>query len=90
MADTNYFVCTLGQAVAVNRTSPHGFETISEFLDHQAQVVPKAPAVGFPIPSKSHGKNWESVVFSMPEHSIMLLMMMLMIRQLSKSLLNAQ
>lgn len=66
MADTNYFVCTLGQAVGVNEKSPPKFETITEFLDHQAQVVPKAPAVGFPVPSRSDDRNWESVVLSMP------------------------
>ncbi|KAL8847300.1 MAG: hypothetical protein Q9221_007645 [Calogaya cf. arnoldii] len=62
MADINYFVCTLGQAVAVNEKSPHGFETITDFLDRQAQIVPNAPAVGFPLPSGNKDKEWDSVV----------------------------
>ncbi|KAI4230808.1 MAG: hypothetical protein LQ349_006014, partial [Xanthoria aureola] len=64
MADTNYFVCTLGQAVGVNQTSPPRFETVTEFLDHQAQVVPNAPAVGFPIPARSDHKSWDIATFT--------------------------
>ncbi|KAL8655714.1 MAG: hypothetical protein Q9226_002937, partial [Calogaya cf. arnoldii] len=64
MADTNYFVCTLGQAAGINAKSPHGFETITDFLDHQAQIVPKAPAVGFPLPSGNKDKEWDSVVYN--------------------------
>ncbi|KAL8873605.1 MAG: hypothetical protein Q9174_000953 [Haloplaca sp. 1 TL-2023] len=50
MADLNYFTCTLGQAVAVNERYPHPYETIIDFLEYQAKVVPDDLAVGFPIP----------------------------------------
>lgn len=49
MADLNYFVCTLGQALEVN-VSPHPYGTINNFLDHQAKVIPDRLAVGFPVP----------------------------------------
>ncbi|KAL8779128.1 MAG: hypothetical protein Q9213_007089 [Squamulea squamosa] len=64
MADTNYFVCTLGQAVKVNEESPHQFGTINEFLDYQAHVVPKSPAVGFPIPSQDDNQEWGYEIFT--------------------------
>ncbi|RMZ73935.1 nonribosomal peptide synthetase [Pyrenophora seminiperda CCB06] len=45
----NYFVCTLGQAAALN-TSPKSYRNISDFISHQARHHPLLPAVGFPIP----------------------------------------
>jgi acyl-coenzyme A synthetase/AMP-(fatty) acid ligase len=46
---TNYFVCTLGQASALTG-KPKPYRTISEFLDLQALHHAFLPAVGFPIP----------------------------------------
>jgi acyl-CoA synthetase (AMP-forming)/AMP-acid ligase II len=49
---TNYFVCTLGQASTLSgKAKP--YHTISEFLDLQAQHHALLPAVGFPIPQQS-------------------------------------
>ena len=45
MADTNYFVCTLGQAARLYQDKP--YTTIPEFIDHQAAEHPDLPAVGF-------------------------------------------
>jgi acyl-CoA synthetase (AMP-forming)/AMP-acid ligase II len=53
----NYFVCTLGQAAALN-TSPKPYRNISEFLSQQAQHHPLLPAVGFPIPRPDQ-QDWE-------------------------------
>ncbi|KAI9807358.1 MAG: hypothetical protein M1833_000101 [Piccolia ochrophora] len=50
MPDTNYFVCTLGEAAVFNALNPHPFSTISDFLDHQARTIPQNPAVGFAKP----------------------------------------
>ncbi|KAI4125879.1 MAG: hypothetical protein LQ338_004023 [Usnochroma carphineum] len=65
MADLNYFVCTLGQAVEVNKKDPHQFKTINEFLDYQARVAPDRLAVGFPVPAiaRENGQ-WESLILS--------------------------
>ncbi|KAI4136432.1 MAG: hypothetical protein L6R39_007789, partial [Caloplaca ligustica] len=65
MADLNYFVCTLGQAVEVNHKRPHSFKTINGFIDHQAHVVPDSLAVGFPVPTadRSDGE-WDYQTFS--------------------------
>ena len=68
MADeTNYFVCTLGQAAAINLENQHDFSTVSEFFDRQNKVVPADPAVGFPIPSGKQGsrEQWDFRVLSM-------------------------
>lgn len=45
---TNYFVCTLGQASTLPSRSKL-YRSISEFIDFQAQRHPFLPAVGFPI-----------------------------------------
>ena len=45
MTDTNYFVCTLGQAAQLHQTKP--YRTIPELIDHQAAEHPTLPAVGF-------------------------------------------
>ena len=68
MADaTNYFVCTLGHAAAINLENRHDFSTVSDFLERQNRVVPADPAVGFPIPSEKHGSRdqWDFRVLSM-------------------------
>ncbi|CAE7178027.1 hypothetical protein HRS9139_03087 [Pyrenophora teres f. teres] len=52
----NYFVCTLGQATALN-TSPKSYRNISEFITQQAHHHPLLPAVGFPIPQPNQ-QEW--------------------------------
>ncbi|KAF1943444.1 hypothetical protein EJ02DRAFT_510963 [Clathrospora elynae] len=51
----NYFVCTLGQAAALN-TNPKPHRTISGFISQQSQQHPLLPAAGFPIPDPD--KEW--------------------------------
>ena len=59
---TNYFVCTLGQASALSgRAKP--YRTISEFLDLQAQYHAFLPAVGFPIPQQDQ-QEWKYKVLT--------------------------
>ena len=62
----NYFVCTLGQAAALNTEKPHAFKTINEFIDLQARQYPNRPAVGFPSPlkGKEKDKEWNHEVYS--------------------------
>ncbi|CAN9450869.1 unnamed protein product [Alternaria alternata] len=54
---SNYFVCTLGQAAALN-TNPKPYRNISDFLSQQSQHHPLLPAVGFPIP-RTGQQNWD-------------------------------
>ena len=65
--DLNYFVCTLGEAAAINTNNPHSWRTVNDFIDYQAEKFPKHPAVGFPIPSDGIDKDlgWGSVIYSM-------------------------
>ncbi len=65
--ELNYFVCTLGQAAITNAENPHGFQTVNNFLDLQARLIPQNPAVGFPIPSKSRDGDtqWQQRILSM-------------------------
>ncbi|TVY36248.1 Adenylate-forming reductase [Lachnellula occidentalis] len=65
MADSSltYFTCTLGQAAATKNLASSNAKTITDFLDSQAQLYPKLPAVAFPAPVPSEGK-WSSEVFS--------------------------
>lgn len=59
---TNYFVCTLGQASAlVGNAKP--YRTISEFLELQARHHALLPAVGFPIPQPDQ-KEWKYKVLT--------------------------
>ncbi|KAI4642096.1 putative NRPS-like protein biosynthetic cluster [Alternaria ventricosa] len=58
----NYFVCTLGQAAALN-TNPKSYRNISEFLSQQSQHHPLLPAVGFPIP-RPNQREWDYRVLS--------------------------
>jgi|SRR5690242_7903789 len=53
---TNYFVCTLGQAATLGR-QPSPFTTIGQFVSYQAIHCPQLPAVGFPVP-KSYQEHW--------------------------------
>lgn len=64
--EVNYFVCTLGQAASINHRNPHGFRTVNEFLDAQAQAIPNSPAVGFPtVPGQPKDKaEWDYLVLS--------------------------
>ena len=48
--DLNYFVCTLGQAAALNTRNPHQWRNINSFIDFKAQKSPDSHAVGFPVP----------------------------------------
>ena len=62
--DLNYFVCTLGQAAAINKDQSQPFKTINDFIDHQARQFPSRPAVGFPIPRKNGDEQWSQTVYS--------------------------
>ncbi len=65
MPETNYFVCTLGQAASINAQRPHQFSNINEFLDKQAQAIPDAPAVGFPLPLREDScRQWGQKLIS--------------------------
>ncbi|KAI9784017.1 MAG: putative secondary metabolism biosynthetic enzyme [Peltula sp. TS41687] len=57
LRETNYFICTIGQAGLINAQSPHKFSTINKFIDEQALSVPDLPAVGFPIPPQTGDKD---------------------------------
>lgn len=61
--DTNYFVCTLGQASVLN-DKPRPFRAISQFLEHQAKSCSSKPAVGFPVPRDQDEWECEVLTFS--------------------------
>ncbi|TVY30049.1 Adenylate-forming reductase [Lachnellula hyalina] len=65
MADSSltYFTCTLGQAAATKNVASSNAKTINDFLESQAQLYPRLPAVGFPVPVPNKGE-WSSEVFS--------------------------
>ena len=46
----NYFTCTLGQAATIGTFESEIIQTITDFIDHQAQHYPDAYAVGFLVP----------------------------------------
>lgn len=52
--DSNYFVCTLGQA-AQRADAPSDLGNINHFIDRQASGVPQLPAVSFPYVNESEG-----------------------------------
>ncbi|KAF1838624.1 acetyl-CoA synthetase-like protein [Decorospora gaudefroyi] len=58
----NYFVCTLGQAAALN-TNPKSYRNVSEFISRQSQHHPLLPAVGFPVPQPKRAE-WEYQVLT--------------------------
>lgn len=64
--ETNYFVCTLGEAAVYNAKCPHQFTTVNEFVDHQSTRIPNQPAVVFPIPSQKcqEVREWDHELFS--------------------------
>ncbi|KAL1613775.1 putative NRPS-like protein biosynthetic cluster [Diplodia seriata] len=64
--DTNYFVCTLGQAASLGG-GKSSFNNINEFLDLRAQSVGNKPAVGFFEPVND--QNAPSDVPSQPGNS---------------------
>jgi len=59
--DTNYFVCTLGQAATL-QDGPKQYRTISEFISQQSEHCGSKLAVGFAIPRS--GCDWDREVFS--------------------------
>ncbi|KAH7401932.1 hypothetical protein DE146DRAFT_692008 [Phaeosphaeria sp. MPI-PUGE-AT-0046c] len=59
---TNYFVCTLGQAAALSST-PKPYRTVSEFVELQAQRHAFLPAVGFPVPQPGQ-ESWQYKVLN--------------------------
>lgn len=61
--ETNYFVCTLGQAAELNTPEAKSQSTINDFFDEQCRKTPSLPAAGFPIPSKDKD-NWSHYIFS--------------------------
>ena len=69
--DPNYFVCTLGEATAINNGHPQPFKTINDFIDHQARQFPSRPAVAFPIPQKNESEQWGQAVYSTSPYCLM-------------------
>lgn len=61
--ETNYFVCTLGQAAALKKNN-HDFRNISHFLQHQANRVGGRPAVGFFKSRTTDSQIWDYHVLS--------------------------
>ena len=66
LVDVNHFVCTLGQAAALNAEKPHSYKTVNDFIDLQARQNPIRPAVGFPTPprNKEPYTKWNDAVYS--------------------------
>lgn len=66
LVDVNYFVCTLGQAAALNAEKPHSYKTVNDLIDLQARQNPIRPAVGFPKPPriKDTDTKWNYTVHS--------------------------
>ncbi|KAJ4344604.1 uncharacterized protein N0V89_012348 [Didymosphaeria variabile] len=60
--EANYFVCTLGQASALNPESKP-YRTISQFLAHQSRSCGSKPAVGFPLPQAQDEWAYELLTF---------------------------
>lgn len=61
--ETNYFVCTLGQAAALN-SQPNSYTTIGQFVDYQAQRHPYLPAIGFPVPQTQEEWSYKVLTFA--------------------------
>lgn len=59
--DTNYFVCTLGQA-AVLQEDPKPYRTVNEFLLYQSEQHGDKIAIGFPTPDS--GDDWRYTVLT--------------------------
>lgn len=60
--ETNYFVCTLGQAASLNR-QPNPYTTIGQFVKYQAQQHSHLPAVGFAVP-RTQQEKWDFKVLT--------------------------
>jgi thioester reductase-like protein len=66
----NYFVCTLGQAAGL-KSGPNPYQTIGDFLTHQAQQHGNVSAVGFPLPRKDSGEwNYKVLTFRDVERGV--------------------
>ncbi|KAE9375906.1 acetyl-CoA synthetase-like protein [Stipitochalara longipes BDJ] len=63
-APSTYFTCTLGQAAEQNRGVTRDFETVTQFIDHQARVHPDNPAVAFPLPTSEKKSEWGCNILS--------------------------
>lgn len=61
--DTNYFVCTLGEAALFDDGDPP-YKNINEFVQLQAKRVGNKPAVGFYSRSSSPNESWRTHVLS--------------------------
>ncbi len=61
--DTNYFVCTLGQAAALKKEK-HAFRNISQFIERQANRSGDKPAVGFLKPRTADSQIWDHHILS--------------------------
>lgn len=57
LEQTNYFVCTLGQAALINAIHPRPQLSVNEFIDEQAARIPDLPAVGFALPSRGGARD---------------------------------
>ena len=58
--ETNYFVCTLGQAALLEKEQ--NYNNVTAFINHQAERVPELNAVGFFHPSTT--EEWTSSVLT--------------------------
>ncbi|EUC40804.1 hypothetical protein COCMIDRAFT_107854 [Bipolaris oryzae ATCC 44560] len=66
----NYFVCTLGQAAALN-TTPKSYRNISDYIRQQSYNHPLLPAVGFPIPKLDQQEwSYKVLTFADVEHGV--------------------
>lgn len=61
--DTNYFVCTLGQATVINKDQ-NPVDNINDFIDHQGQNKANLPAVGFPLPGNEGSTEWTHQLYT--------------------------
>ena len=64
MEPTNYFTCTLGEAVPLNKSNPPPWQTIPELLEHQAEHNGNTPAVGLPCAPTAGQDGWEAKIYS--------------------------
>jgi len=61
--ESNYFTCTLGQAVQVNNNTPQ-ISNINTFIDDQATKHPELPAVGFAMLGNDKTSRPNSTVYT--------------------------
>ena len=84
--ENNYFVCTLGQAAALDTANTHPYKTIPEFLQQQAHESPSLPAVGFPLPPRVVGENWNHVIYTFQDLQAITIMLVQDVCQYNLSL----